>query len=115
MKRGELWTVAGGPEYGGKPRPAVIIQDDAFSDTASVAICALTTTVLAASLARVAIEPSSLNGLRISSQIMADKVTSVPRAKLGRRIGRLGDSDMNRVDRALLVFLGLGRQGVRDD
>ncbi|HYR68122.1 MAG TPA: type II toxin-antitoxin system PemK/MazF family toxin [Reyranella sp.] len=107
MKRGEVWTVAGGLDYVGKPRPAVIVQDDAFSDTASVAVCALTTTVLSASLARVAIEPSSANGLRSPSQIMADKVTSVPRAKLGRRIGRLSDADITRVDRALLIFLGL--------
>jgi len=109
MKRGEVWTVAGGPDYVGKPRPAVIVQDDAFSDTASVTICALTTTALSASLARVAIEPSAFNGLRASSQIMADKVTSVSRTKLGRRIGRLTDRDMARLDRALLVFLGLAR------
>ena len=64
MKRGEVWTVAGGSDYVGKPRPAVIIQDDAFADTASVTICAMTTTAIAASLARVAIDPSPFNGLR---------------------------------------------------
>ena len=109
MKRGEVWTVAGGPDYVGKPRPAVIIQDDAFSDTASVTLCALTTTVLSASLARVAVEPSPFNGLRGSSQIMADKVSTVPRTKLRHRIGRLSDADMTRVDRAVLIFLGLAR------
>jgi mRNA interferase MazF len=109
MRRGEVWTVAGGADYVGKPRPAVIVQDDAFSDTASVTICALTTTALSASLARVVIEPSPSNGLRAPSQIMADKVTSVSRTKLGRRIGRLNDGDMARLDRALLVFLGLAR------
>jgi len=109
MKRGEAWTVAGGPHYSGKPRPAVIVQDDAFSDTASITICALTTAALSASLARVVIEPSPFNGLRVISQIMADKVTSVSRTKLGRRIGRLSDGDMARLDRVLLVFLGLAR------
>jgi mRNA interferase MazF len=109
MKRGEVWTVAGGPDYAGKPRPAVIVQDDAFADTASVTVCALTTTALPASLARIAIDPSPFNGLRAPSQAMADKVTTVPRAKLGRRIGRLSDADMVRFDRALLVFLGLAR------
>jgi mRNA interferase MazF len=109
MKRGEVWTVAGGPHYAGKPRPAVIVQDDAFSDTASITICALTTAALSASLARVAIEPSPFNGLRVTSQIMADKVTSVSRTKLGRRIGRLSDGDMARLNRVLLVFLGLAR------
>jgi mRNA interferase MazF len=109
MKRGEVWTVAGGPDYARKPRPAVIVQDDAFSDTASITICALTTAALSASLARVVIEPSPFNGLRVISQIMADKVTSVSRTKLGRRIGRLSDGDMARLDRVLLVFLGLAR------
>lgn len=109
MKRGEVWTVAGGSDHVGKPRPAVVIQDDAFADTASVTICALTTTGLSASLARIAIDPSPFNGLRAPSQVMADKVTSVPRGKLGRRIGRLSDADMVRVNRALLVFLGLAR------
>jgi mRNA interferase MazF len=107
MKRGEVWTVAGGPDYVGKPRPAVIIQDDAFADTASVTICAMTTTAIAASLARIAIDPTPFNGLRVPSQVMTDKVTSVPRAKLGRRIGDLSDTDMARVNRALIVFLGL--------
>lgn len=109
MKRGEVWTVSGGSDYVGKPRPAVIIQDDAFADTASVTICALTTTALSASLARIAIDSSPFNGLRAPSQVMADKVTSVPRTKLGRKIGRLSDADMARVDRALHVFLGLAR------
>jgi mRNA interferase MazF len=107
MKRGEVWTVAGGPDYVGKPRPAIVIQDDSFADTASITICSLTTTILPAQLARVTVEPSSTNGLRVVSQIMADKVTTVARVKLGRRIGHLGDPDMVRLDRALLTFLGL--------
>jgi mRNA interferase MazF len=107
MKRGKVWTVAGGPDYVGEPRPAIIIQGDVFADTASVTICAMTTTTVAASLARIAIAPSPFNGLRIPSQVMADKVTSVPRTKLGHRIGRLSDADMVRLDRALIVFLGL--------
>jgi mRNA interferase MazF len=109
MKRGEVWTVSGGSDYVGKPRPAVVIEDDAFADTSSVTICALTTTALPASLARIAVDPSPFNGLRAPSQIMADKVTFVPRAKLGRKIGRLSDTDVARVDRALHVFLGLAR------
>lgn len=67
----------------------------------------MTTTAIAASLARVAVDPSPFNGLRVPSQIMADKATSVARAKLGRRIGHLSDADMVRVNRALVVFLGL--------
>lgn len=109
MNRGEVWTVAGGPGYTGKPRPAVIVQDDTFSETASVTICAFTTTALAASLARVAIDPSPSNGLNAHSQLMVDKVSTVPRSRLDRRVGHLSDADMTRVNRALLIFLGLAR------
>lgn len=43
VRRGDIWTVAGGPDDAGKPRPAVIVQDDAFDATASITICLLTT------------------------------------------------------------------------
>jgi mRNA interferase MazF len=109
MKRGEVWTVSGGPGYAEKPRPAVVVQDDAFSDTASVTICAFTTTALSASFARISIDPSPLNGLNALSHLMVDKVTTVPRSRLGHCIGRLSDADAARVNRALLVFLGLAR------
>ncbi|MBM3650925.1 MAG: type II toxin-antitoxin system PemK/MazF family toxin, partial [Alphaproteobacteria bacterium] len=95
MKRGEVWTVAGGSDYSGKPRPAVIVQDDLFSDTASATICVMTTTILAASLTRITIEPSSANGLQARSQVMADKISTVPRARLGYRIEVLSAADMN--------------------
>jgi mRNA interferase MazF len=107
MRRGEIWTVAGGPGYAGKPRPAVIIQDDRFDATLSITICAFTTDPTDAPLFRVAVEPSADNGLRTPSRLMADKITTVARTKLGARIGRLGEEDMLRLNRAVLVFLGL--------
>jgi mRNA interferase MazF len=107
MKRGEIWTVAGGNGYTGKPRPAIIVQDDAFDATASVTICALTTDATEAPLFRLAIEPSLANGLRVPCRLMVDKITTVPRARLGRRVGRLDDEDLVRLHRAALVFLGL--------
>ena len=107
MKRGEIWTAAGGKDYAGKPRPVVIVQDDAFRDTASVTICAFTTDPTDAPLFRLEIEPSEINGLGQPSRLMVDKLTTVPKAKLGRRIGRLADADMLRLNRAMLVFLGV--------
>lgn len=53
------------------------------------------------------IEPGLANGLQAASRIMADKVTTILRAKLGARIGRLTPEETKRLDRALLVFLGL--------
>jgi mRNA interferase MazF len=107
VKRGEVWTVAGGPDYLGKPRPALIIQDDAFDATASITICPFTTHGVDAPLMRLAVEPSPRNGLRLASQLMLDKITTVSKAKMEKRAGRLSDEDMVRVNRAVLVFLGL--------
>ena len=107
MKRGEVWTIAGGPAYAGKPRPAVILQDDRFAATASVTLCAFTTDPTEAPIFRLAVEPNEHNGLRIPCRLMVDKITTVPKAKVGSRVGRLDDEDMVRLNRALLVFLGL--------
>ena len=107
MKRGELWTAAGGRAYAGKPRPVVILQDDRFDATGSITVCPLTTDLTDAPLLRLPIEPAELNGLRIPSRLMVDKVTTVPKARIGRRIGRLSDEDLMRVNRAVVVFLGL--------
>jgi mRNA interferase MazF len=107
VKRGEVWTVAGGKEYAGKPRPAVIIQDDRFDGTNSITICAFTTDPTDAPLFRLPVEPTTRNGLRTASRLMMDKITTVAKEKLGSRIGRLDDEDIVRVNRAIMVFLGL--------
>ncbi|MDT4906763.1 MAG: mRNA interferase MazF [Pseudonocardiales bacterium] len=106
MRRGEIWTVAGGPDYAGKPRPAVIVQDDRF-DTDSVTVCPLTTDPTEAPLFRLRIEPNEYNGLRETCSLMVDKITTVPRAKLGERVGRLSDEQMVGLGRAILVSFGL--------
>ena len=107
MKRGEIWTIAGGGDYTGKPRPAVIVQDDSFDATASVTLCAFTTDPTDAPLFRIPVEPSEKNGLRAPSSLMVDKLTTVSRGRLGYRVGRLDDEDMVRLNRAILVFLGM--------
>ncbi|CAN5193401.1 type II toxin-antitoxin system PemK/MazF family toxin [soil metagenome] len=107
MRRGEIFTVAGGGDYTGKPRPAVIVQDNSFDATASVTVCAFTTNPTEAPLFRVSVEPSEQNGLRETSNLMVDKLTTVHRRRIGTRIGRLEDQDVVRLNRAILVFLGL--------
>lgn len=107
MRRGEIWTAAAGSGYAGKPRPVVIIQDDRFDATASVTVCAFTTEPTEAPLIRLPVEPDEINGLRDRSSLMVDKITTVPRSKLGPRLGRLGDDDMVRLGRAVIVFFGL--------
>jgi len=103
LKRGEIWTSASGADYAGKPRPAVIVQDEQLD---SVTICGLTRDPTNLPLFRVAVVPTATNGLEFPSRIMVDKIVTVPRAKLGYRIGRLDDQDLVRLNRALAVFLG---------
>jgi mRNA interferase MazF len=114
MKRGEIWTVAGGKDYAGKPRPVVILQDDRFDRTDSITICAFTTDATDAPLFRLAVEPSENNGLRAVCRLMVDKITTVPKSRIGARVGRIGDADMLRLNRAVLVFLGIAAPGRED-
>lgn len=107
MKRGEIWTSSGGKDYAGKPRPVAIIQDDSFDATDSVTVCALTTDPTEAPLFRLLVEPSDTNGLRSPCRLMVDKITTMPRSKLGERIGRLDAEDIVRLNRAMMVFLGI--------
>ena len=109
MLRGEVWTVAGGGDYTGKPRPVVIVKDDAVQ-TQSVTVCSLTTVQVSALFARVQVEPSGSNGLRQTSWLMADKLTTVNRNRMGQRIGSLASAEMDQLGRAILVFLGLARK-----
>jgi mRNA interferase MazF len=109
MKRGEVWTVSGGAPYSAKPRPAVIVHEDRFAATHSITLCAFTTDPTDAPLLRMLVEPTDRNGLRVASRLMIDKIATVPKARLGRRLGKLNDEDVLRLNRALTVFLGLAR------
>ncbi len=106
MRRAEIWTVAGGSGYAGKPRPALIVQDDRF-DTDSVTICPFTTDSTDAPLFRLEVQPTPSNGRQAISRLMVDKLTTVSRLKVGTRIGVLDDLDLTRLNRAVVVFLGI--------
>jgi mRNA interferase MazF len=108
MKRGEIWTVAGGFDYAGKPRPAVIVQADILSDVGSVTLCGFTGVVSESPTLRPLITANADNGLRKSSRVMVDKISTLYRHRLGQRLGTLSAQDLARVDEALILFLGLG-------
>ncbi len=101
-----MWTVSGAADYGGKPRPAVIIQDDHF-DTDTVTVCPFTSEPTDAPLFRLHVEPKPTNGLTTDSRMMVDKTTTVRRIKLSERVGVLDDFDVVRLNRAMVVFLGI--------
>jgi mRNA interferase MazF len=108
MKRGEIWTVAGGTGYAGKPRPAVIVQGDLFDILQSVTVCPFTRQVSESDWVRIVVEPSEANGLDAVSRLMVDKITTTSKDRIGNRIGALDREDIVRMDRALSLFLALG-------
>lgn len=107
MKRGDLVTVAVSGDYG-KPRPALVVQADAYAEHPSLTVLPLTSELQDAPVLRVTVEPGDGTGVRLRSQVMVDKATTIPRAKAGRRIGQLDAVTLGRVSEALAAFLGLG-------
>jgi mRNA interferase MazF len=107
VKRGEIWTASAGSGYVGKPRPVVIVQDDRFDATSSVTVCAFTTDPTDAPLLRLLVEADETTDIRETSRLMVDKITTIPRSKLGERVGQLSDEDIIRLSLDLVVFVGL--------
>ena len=109
VKREDVWTVSGGADYTHKPRPAVIVEDDSFDGTLFVTVCAFTSDPTEAPLFRLAVEPNQNNGLRTLFRLMVDKISTISKQRLGKKIGRLDDLDIVRLNQAMIVFLGLAR------
>jgi mRNA interferase MazF len=107
MKRGDVVTVAASGDYG-KPRPAVIVQTHALpAKHASVVVCQMTSEWSDAPDFRVTIEPTEKNGLRVRSQVMADKPVTIRRERIGRQVGHLDDKDISQLNIALAFIMGL--------
>ena len=106
VTRGDVVTIALPGDYG-KPRPALVIQSDAFSALDSVTVLRVTSDIHNFPLFRITVEPNSENGLVKRSQIMIDKAAAVPHAKIGQRIGRIDTDTMRQVSDALFDFLDL--------
>ena len=104
-RRGDLVTVALQGSYG-KPRPALVVQSDLLTDLESVVLCPVTSELRNAAF-RVTVEPNPVNGLRALSQVMVDKLSTLPRTKISEPFGRLDEERMKTVDRALLLVVGV--------
>ena len=89
-------------------KPALVVQADLFNVAhASVTVVPITSTVVDAPLFRLAVAPAPGNGLRALSQFMIDKVTTVPRTRLGSTIEHVEDGVMLQVSRALAMWVGM--------
>jgi mRNA interferase MazF len=108
LNRGAIVVVASRGAYTGKPRPALVVQSDLFNDThASVTICPITSDCVDAPLFRLTVPPGPRTGLRRVSQIMVDKIVTVPRSSLGEEIGRCDSTELEATERALRLWLGM--------
>ncbi|GHU38279.1 mRNA interferase PemK [Betaproteobacteria bacterium] len=106
--RGDFVTIAMQGDFG-KPRPALIIQADQFSEHPSITVLPVSSTILPAPLLRVTVQPSADNGLQKPSQVMIDKTMTVKRDRLGPAFGRIDGETLAEVDRCLAVVLGIAR------
>ena len=110
MKRGDIVTVAGGAGFAGKPRPALIVQDDAYRGISTVVLALITSDARAGMISlSVPVEPTPENGLRVQSYVTAHELVTVRREKLDKHVGRLEEPLLRRVDHAIILFLGLYR------
>lgn len=108
MRRGAVVVIAAKGAYTGKPRPALVVQSDLFNPThQSVTICPITSDCVDAPLFRVPLPPGERTGLRVASQIMVDKVVSVPRSSIAEEIGHCSDDELDAAEEALRRWLGL--------
>lgn len=108
MTRGDFVTVAMQGDFG-KPRPALVIQADAFSAHASVTVLPVSSQIVAAPLLRITVQPSAENGLQKPSQVMVDKTLTIRRDKIGPAFGRIDANTLIEVERCLALFLGIAK------
>jgi mRNA interferase MazF len=107
VRRGDVVAVALPGDFG-KPRPALVIQSDLFNAThPTFTLLPLTSEIRSAPQFRITVEPSAANGLSVVSQIMIDKLMTVRRTKVHEPFGRMDDTTMLRVGRALAIWIGL--------
>ena len=106
MKRGEIWTLQD-RRYASKARPVVVIQSDNHNSFDSVILCLFTSFESGDISTRVPVEPSAENGLQKKSFVMTDKIVTVDKKMLGKRVGALSDEDMSAISEQLKIILGL--------
>ena len=109
MRRGELYLAAAGSGYAGKPRPVLIIQDDALANLDSVVVCPLSSASPVREPLRIGLPATGLTGLDSDSVIMVDKVSAIPRSKIGPRIGVVDRPVLRSVTRGLATLLGFAQ------
>lgn len=98
LARGDVVLCVASGDYG-KPRPAIVVQANLFNPThASITVCPLTSEIVAAPLFRLDLVPTDANGLKKPSQVMIDKIVSLPRKRISSIIGRVTSQQLRAVN-----------------
>lgn len=110
FRRGEIWTVDLEPVVGseqGKGRPALVIQNDIGNLYSPVLIVAA---LASGESARYDVQvevKAPEGGLRHNSLVLLNQIRTIDKRRVGRRWGRLPPRTMERVDKAIMISLGL--------
>jgi len=107
LKRGDVVIAAAKGEFGGKPRPYVIVQSDEY-DTPRIIVVGCTTAISGEpDSIRPLLLPSNANGLVETCEVMIDNPVTTRRDRVQQVVGALSTNDMDAVERALVLVLGL--------
>lgn len=94
----------------GRPRPGIVVQGDEFTrGLSTVIVCPVSSDLHEKLSLRPLIKVEPENGLRLRSQIMTDRLVALRRDRIRRVIGRIDAETSEKLDRALLLVLGLSR------
>lgn len=106
MKRGEVWWVEFDPAVGTeikKTRPAVIVSNDAANrNLTRVVVVPLTSSAGRKYPGEALITLAGKPG-----KAMADQIMAADKARLGNQLGTLSKPDMQAIENAILVHLGM--------
>lgn len=105
MHSGEIWTLRD-DAYASKARPVVVVQDAEVENFDSIVLCLLTSFDSDNISTRVKVRPTADNALTRDSFVMTEKIVTVDKALLGKKIGFLDELTMKEIRNQLAFFTG---------
>lgn len=108
MHRGEIWTAAGREKFSNKPARVLIVQREiSIPVHQSIIVCRITSNIAVLPFMRLRLQPSGSNGLLVESDVMADKILTLRKSDLAKKLGNISQDELERLDELLLFWIGL--------